>query len=550
MADVKFKGQSDFEKVKRDYEDLARRAAKVESENRKLAGTVNRAERQTQRHQSTMRRSFQQMKTQVSGAIAGFFSLEAAIRAVTAAIEEQRQKEDASLNATLKVAQADAQVVKNLVGQTAEVKKQTLDELKKISESVGVESEAQVKFGFSAAISKASGDRELALRATQAAARQNRLTPDAIAETAGGAVSVSRLAGVQDPRKALGFLADVQGRSPIVDPRLAIRVLPGTLAGVTGNDQRGGTEESVRAAGALFAALGTAAGDETGSPTGTASIQFSGQLREFFKGRDIDPGTLEGRIQTLQSDRQLQDEILANLVGEQRFKVPFEQIIRGQGLAADEFRANLPALSVSEGIKRFEKQARELESLTPALQHANANAAELGRIEALKSADQAGARTARVRRNLEETLKASGFTAASFASRKLSMAEFETELVKGTSPEEAAIESLKLREQAIRTGPLEFIANAGLPRSDVGRMTGLNPAFSQALGPVLRTLDPDGATRFKRDDQLSSEQLEAIKAIRDAIEQLNGELRSRREASGDTSHRAAALLEAHSARTE
>lgn len=81
MADVHFKGSSDFQRVKKDYEELARKTAQVEQENRRLKATTEKAGKaQKDAYGQGAIRDLRAMA-------AGFFSIGAAVGVAKAAVK-------------------------------------------------------------------------------------------------------------------------------------------------------------------------------------------------------------------------------------------------------------------------------------------------------------------------------------------------------------------------------------------------------------------------------------------------------------------------------
>jgi len=506
MADIQFTGSSDFDRVKRDYEELARRTARLETQNRRLASAAGRQAAANRQQRGTQKSLIGEGIKGLASMAAGYLSVSAAIGVANAALKEQQQLQRQAMNAHLGQATADAQVIKNLVGETTKVKTDTLQSLEKIASDVGVESAVPVKLGFSAAISKASGDRELAMDATRRASELNRLAPEDIATFAGGGVTLSKLIGTRDTREAFGFMSEVQARSPVVDPAEMMAELPSAIAAVTASDVRGAGLESSREAGALFAALGQAT-QQRAKPTGTASIQLAGQLEEFFQAQQaeggVDPGTLSGRITAIQQSKELQEQLLPTLTGEAKFLPSMRQLLSGEdSIVTREWSKNLSgpgALSVS--AEQFETQKTELSGLTESLRLANEVSKDIQTAEEQRLRNVEGAKAGRMRELLfsEErgVIPGSSQGPLDYMERKMTGVAFEAAQVLTGDSATNAIGALQTREMQIRAG------RQGSMLFDM--MTG--GVFS---GP-------------KTDAELTKSERAEIKTIRDTIRRLQAE---------------------------
>jgi hypothetical protein len=385
-------------------------------------------------------------------------------------LETTRERQDTALDINMSAAAADSQVVKNLVGETLAVKQNLLRELDTIAKSAGIESSVPVKLAFSAAISKASGNIGLATSATAAASKLNVNTPEDVATYAAGAVTLSTLAKTQDPREALGFAAGVQGRSPVVDPKEMFAELPGAIAATIATDVRTTTadekddREAVREAGALFAALGQAT-QQRAAPTATAEIQLANQLREFFRDRQDDPGTLRGRIETVQKSQELQQQIIPGLTGEAKFKAAFEQLLQGgETTVVQEFKKNLEGPGALQlNIDEFTIQVRDLSQSSRALAIAASEMSARSRAESVSLADTQGAIAASSRKATDDILKATG--EGFLQQKKSAVISGVAETLMGEQGGAAAqVMRLKQMEESIRTdsrNPLINMAQKG-----------------------------------------------------------------------------------------
>lgn len=476
MADITFTGESDFSRVKKDYDDLSRRTAKLESENYRLRNTV---ESQAGSHQRVRREQgsmFDSGMGKLTNMIGGYLSMGAAIQKVTDAIIAQRAAQKDTLDAQVSQAAADATLIQNLVGQSSAVKAETIATLENLTLDLGIESATAVKAGFNEAISKAAGDVDLAMDATRRAAELQRATPENLQTYAAGGAVLSGLMGTRDTREAYGLLAEVQARSNISDPRELMAELPGAMAAMTATDARGAGKESVREAAALMAALGQAA-QQAAAPTATAGIQLTSQLEKFFsqgtshldeqisnlekKAEKIkiggvrgpyeraamaqveqdlgavraekaavtvaDPGTLAGRIEAIQRSQALQARLMPTLTGEGKFLEFFKQLLGNEdSTITQQFRRNVgteaaPGLQI--GTQGFDVLATELSGqseVSKAVRVQAAEAARKGRGEAGQMADDIGATLAQIR---EEVTQALGQSNRSWVERLTSGAQ-------------------------------------------------------------------------------------------------------------------------------
>lgn len=521
MTDIKFTGSSNFEKIKSDYEALAKKTAKVEAANARLTAA---SKRQGAGFKGARREQDGMISSGLKGLASmatGYLSVATAVQVVNAAIESQNKLRKASLDAHVSKASSDAQVIKNLVGETSEVKKQTLDALQEIAKESGVGSVTSVNLGFSAAISKASGDRELALDATRRATQLNRLAPEDIDTYAGAGVTMSKLIGTRDSREALGFLSEVQARSPVVDPKQMAMHLPSAVAAVTAFDEQGGAgARSTTEAGALFAALGQAT-QQKAAPTGTASIQFTGQLDTFFDkleaaGEIADPGTLAARLDVMQSRPDLQQQFGEKLTGEAAFLPAFRQLIEGgDSIVAREWEKNTEgpgALKISADA--FEALRSELgdEGLTPSIRLANQVVEDEGKSEGRKLRKVKAAEFSRIGAAREELLDDTQRGPLDYVDVKAGklIAAFGAEKF---GAETASIRAFDQREHEIR-------------RSTAGRVLAAPFNF---MGPGAAMLAEGVFGGQRTDEELSDRELGMVKDIQEERAALEQDMEMRKQ---------------------
>lgn len=542
MADIVFSGDSDFSKIQKDFDDLSRRTARLEKENYRLKQSADKQADSFGKARGQQGSLLTQGITGITQMVAGYVSLQAAIQLVTSAIQEQRAAQKDTLDAQVGQAAADATLIQNLVGISAQQKKDTIATLENLTVDLGIESATAVKAGFNEAISKAAGDVDLAMDATKRAAELQRATPENLPTFAAGGAVLSKLIGTRDTREAYGLLAEVQARSPVSDPKELMQELPGALAAMTATDARGAGRDSVREAAALMAAMGQAT-QQRAAPTSTAAIQLTSQLEKFFKAgtadldakiaklqdragkiaiggvkgpheeaamRDVrqqlrevraqkaavevaDPGTLAGRIEAIQKSQALQARILPTLTGEAKFLPAMRQLLEGrESEITTQFRKNIAsgaAGGMQVGPQQFDILAKELggqSEVSGAVRQQATVAQRAARGEANQLADDTGAALAQIR---EEFSQAMGQSSRTWNQRlETGVLEKTFAAFQGGDPGEAAkLADELLMERIARIRNNEWTGVAGSIRMGISGLKTdeeLTPDEAQRVGAL------------------------------------------------------------------
>jgi hypothetical protein len=220
------------------------------------------------------------------------------------------------------------------------------------------------------------------------------------------------------PEQAIGYMLQVGEKARVTDPgKLAENFAPALGAVISS----GGSEQE---AGALWSALTGAMVDPQGREAKTSSIAFSRALKEFLpekttytydgKGRrkieakGTGLKTLDERVQALRKDSKLREKFFSKASFEMIARTPIEEILSGQGAAADAYDAFLKQLPSMETTgDAFETQASLIQG-TEVQRTANF-ARSLGAIgERLNTSNQTGARLAAIREQFIPFLQSAG----------------------------------------------------------------------------------------------------------------------------------------------
>ncbi len=271
---------------------------------------------------------------QLLGLVGTAFTLASAWQAVKAAEAAYQQKSEESRAFNVSLGSTQANALLNLTGLSSARKQQVLtSDIPGIQKATGFpDQQALVRAVESGFI--AGDDIDLSLKATRSAAQLTRLNPDQLPTYSGAAVDIMRASGETDADKALGFLLQVNSR--VGDPRKQAENLPPGITAAALSAEGDDNKEAARWAQAVFTSLSRTANDTEGDRTRTATQQFftgPGGMREFFKDRKDDPGSVGGRLKLLQDNKKLRDEFLEGFGGEGRFKMGYEKMLTPGDLA-------------------------------------------------------------------------------------------------------------------------------------------------------------------------------------------------------------------------
>lgn len=255
----------------------------------------------------------------LTGLLAGAGGTAAALAQVRRELDAIFRMQEEAASAQTTVASAQRSLKLNLAGESEQTVQSTIESAGRIAQERGVP-EAQVTEALAGAISATGGNIPLATQLTDFAAQVRPDQPSQLPMIAGALGDIGTAIGSDDPEQMLGFLLEVGRRSRLQEFRKQARNIPRALIGAT----EFGFEPG--AAGAFFSALTKAAGDTEGELTGTAAIQFSKQLQEFFVDRGGETGM--DAVRRLQREPELRAEFLANFSAEAKAIGPLRSLLR------------------------------------------------------------------------------------------------------------------------------------------------------------------------------------------------------------------------------
>jgi len=513
MADVVITGDARFERIEKAYQDLSK-------ENIKLRTSMGKVVDKNKQLESGFKRTnkaaggFDKVAANIGRMVLAYASVTVAVRAVNAALEDQKRLQRESFEANISTAGADAQLIKNLQGFSTETKKGVFESVRAIAKDTQV-SETVLKVAMSSAVSKAEGNIGMALTATRLAAQMGRAEQESIKPLASASVSLANISG-GEVDAMMGLVLSAQAQAPQTTTGDVARALPRLIAtGIGSVGAEAGTQEALLASqgsAALFSAFGSATQIERGEPVATAGIQFISQLRNEFIGKEDDPGTIRGRIAAIQQQYKETGE-LPQFTGESAFRIPFESLLKGEGKVSESFARNIGG-GVSADIGAVKQTIRELETLTPALRLANQKSATASREEQhqLEGAGTLGSIEA-ARESLAVTADAVDPSIAGFASRKVASLAFE--VVQNATGEagtavEAGIAAQRVRFRDILSSA--FIPAALAPASLSGKLLPLSEAGKEGLKEAQSIREMQNSVQGEQagDTRVQSEHLQGI----------------------------------------
>jgi hypothetical protein len=275
MADVKFTGTSDFEKVKKDYESLARHTAKVESENQKLRRTSDQVGNSFRKSNRIHSRAMSSAMSSVKSLALQYVGVQSAIQLVNKELEHSKMLSERALQATMTTAAAESAVIKNIGDVPGPVASQFIQRTKDISQQSGLPDSRSALMAASSILSATAGNREQTLAIIKAAAPFFRDTPEDLAQFGGAMGDVMKVTG-QGAQDTAALMLAIQGQARFETLAAFKEVAPALASAsvVTKGDRVQNTRETA----ALFAAIGSRSGDVEGAITKTAVANLTANL--------------------------------------------------------------------------------------------------------------------------------------------------------------------------------------------------------------------------------------------------------------------------------
>lgn len=306
--------------------------------------------------------SLDKISASIGKAALQYISLQGAMQVVNSLSEEYLRLQEASLQATQRLASAQTGAVKNLQGLNYLQKKELMTtDVANIQRRTGFPNRDLLAQAIGAGISAGGSPAEV-LSAVEAAARLNVNTPNELGTAAAGAVDLARATGVRDAERNLGFLLTTGAVSRVESSDKLANALGRSLGAAMQTVPNQDQELAAREAAGLFAVLNRAANDKQGDSTATALITLAAYLRKVAGDR---ADTLSGRLAAVAGDSSLRAEFLKSMPGEAAFKLPFEQLVTQQSAISGEFKTS--AESIKFSADAFKENADQLATLTPEL---------------------------------------------------------------------------------------------------------------------------------------------------------------------------------------
>lgn len=372
MAEVKFSGTSDFEKVKKDYEALAKHTAKVESENQKLKKTsdqVGDSYRKVNRNQKSM---LQSGADGARGLVDQYVGARAALIAFNAEMAHGKRMAEESATRTMSMASAETAVLKNLGDVSDKAARDFLDATKQVAAKTGMPSAIPVLQTASSILSATGGDQKKTLEILGVVSPMMRDQPDEMARYGGAMGDVMKNSGM-NARQAAAFMGAAQGQARFEELSQFKEVAPALAA--TASVTRGDKVQNAVETAALFAGIGSKTGDVEGSITKGAVSALVINLQEVASKLDT---TFE-RLEYVRKNPKLHAKVLQN--GFRGATVP---VIRDLLSSADTEVSQMVADAAGK-IKAdepaFARKLNQVSSLTPAIRLAGSSQRAEGNIE-------------------------------------------------------------------------------------------------------------------------------------------------------------------------
>lgn len=394
MTDVKFSATSDFEKVKKDYEQLARHTAKVEAENQKLKRTTEQTGSAAKRSNSAAAAGLQRMKSSLAGVALQYVGISQALALWNRQLEHNKRMAEESAAANISAAQSQAAVIKNIGDVSDESAKKFLANVAKISREAGMPSVVPLNMTASSVLSAVGGDQATTLEILGVVSQLFRDQPEQMAPF-GGAMGDVMKASDMNARQAAAFMMAAQGQARFENLEAFKEVAP-TLAAASVMT-RGDRVQNAAETAALFAGIGSRSGDVEGAITKGAVANLVRNLESVAGHLDT---TFE-RLEYVRERPELQAEVLKS-----GFRGPTVPVVR-ELLAGSDTQTAQMVVAAFDQIRpdeaAFARKVDQLARLTPQLQLTGASQRASGNVESIMLTSDAG-REAVAREIMTKTL--------------------------------------------------------------------------------------------------------------------------------------------------
>lgn len=260
MAQVVVELSGDEARLFKSYQRVVEQAKKLDESQRTL-------KRSSEDSSKTATSGLDRMVGSLRNVALQYVGISQAIQAWNSYLEHNKRLARESSDATMTLAQSQAAVVKNL-GDVSDVAAKTfLEKVQQVTSDLRLPSAAAVNMTASSVLSAVGGNQQTTLNVVRAAAPLFRDRPEDMAVFGGSMADVMKASGL-DAKKTAALMLAIQGQARFTELAAFKEVAPALAAGdvVT----RGDRERNVRETAALFAGIGSRAGDVEGNVTKTA----------------------------------------------------------------------------------------------------------------------------------------------------------------------------------------------------------------------------------------------------------------------------------------
>lgn len=534
MTEVKQTIIGDSVSAQKAYADLARQVAKLEVANQQMTAKADQGTNRSSQGTKMLSGLLLRQMSIIGSTAGAVLSLGNAWQAAKTAAEEYMTTSDRIRQAKIDIARSETTLALNTL--TPEQFKQASADVHQIAKETGFSNVAMLNEAMATAVN-AAPDRETAFRAVKMGASLTKHQPELLDSFVGGSLDVSNSAGAT-AEEAMGLNLTAGKFARISNPERQQRAISQSVSSVVASSRVETPEERKKAAesGAEFwAALNKASKDSLGERSRTATEQFAAHANEAFtqgisytprgRSRPItikpteDPGDIVGRLEYLQQDARFGKAFMEKYSFESGYKDRFQQAIRDP--EHSEFAANLKQ---AKGAVGYDDTIYG--SATATIEHGSKNLEAAGRDQAAETRDittklegldqrALAAEARKIRNKALETTEGYGFRGGFAVEKVLGGTSRNFDDLFGTDADSAArsVGVLEEKRRGIRRGAITR-------EGDRGRAFG---------NPVGTPEAPSSADRIRTFRPYTTEEQEADKTLRDAINALKPILEQQRD---------------------
>ncbi len=489
---LKQKFSGDFSQLIKEHEKLLAAQIRQEGQLRNLKTTAvqtgNKQVSAVDKLETANRRAIKGVKDMAGQ----YISMHAALAGINTELERKERLELAARDASVRIAEAEADVVVNLGDAPREVKTKFIGRLEEISKDAGFQSKAPIMEAGASAVTATGGDRDLALDVVEAMAPLFKSNPDQLvpgSEAVADLATVSRMSA----EDTAGLVLSTMAKARVRKLESFKNVAPAVAAGV--NTQKNiSPERAAIETSALFASLGQQVKDKDGAKTATAVAALSVALERNFEidqakfekltnaGVSIEDArkqsalsvaerldfaqnlneritdAINAGVKPAKADIAVRDDLLST-----GFEIQFKPIVRdllagNDTVAARQFDATLPTIKADGDLR--DRMADQLGNLTTNLKIADKKRRQEGLIESAQTTGEAAIRgqiTSAYKEAIEKT--GSDLFGSSIEEIGFNFSRSVRESMLDGEVGSRAIELLQTRERSIRQGSVFFGTN-------------------------------------------------------------------------------------------